>query len=132
MRHACRLYGLDVLSDLDLHTQRPTTGAVPDVTVRLGQSVPVTRAVPAGELSVQWSIPSGQRASFVRRDDGTHLLRFEETCDVVVDAGLDVLTVHMVDGVDEAMGGVLVGGTVLSYLLMLRGALGKLGQLVVT
>ena len=57
----------------------------------------------------------------MRRADGSHLLRFEGTCDVVVDRALRRVTVHMVEGVDEAMGGVLVGGTVLSYVLMLRG-----------
>ncbi|MGN0065020.1 MAG: hypothetical protein ACI379_12330 [Nocardioides sp.] len=123
MSGGCRLHGLDVLSDLDLHTPRPMAGERPDVRVLLGTPIRSTREVPPGELAVQWSIPTGQRASFVRRDDGSHLLRFEETCDVVVDALASEVTVHLVDGVDEDMGAVLVAGTVLSYVLMLRGAL---------
>lgn len=116
----CRLYGLDVMSEVDLYARRPAAGSQPDVRVLLGDPVPSARDVPEGELAVQWSTDSGLTASFVRRTDGSHLLRFEATCDVVVDAAAEVVTVHLVEGVPEAMAGVLVGGTVLSYLLMLR------------
>ncbi len=117
----CRLYGLDISSQLDLFTRRAAVGSRPDVTVEWGASVPASSAVPAGELLVQWSIPTGQTASFVRTWDGGHLLSFEDTCEVVVDAAARRITVHMVEGVDPAMGAVLVAGTVLSYVLMLRG-----------
>lgn len=117
----CRLYGLDVVSQIDLHTSRARATDGVDVRVVLGPSVPATHEVPAGDLAVQWSTDSGLTASFVRRPDGSHLLRFEDTCDVVVDSRAEQVTVHLVEGVSEAMGGVLVSGTVLSYLLMLRG-----------
>jgi hypothetical protein len=116
-----RLYGLDVVSDIDLYARRPRATDGHDVRVSLGATVAATTEVPDGDLGAQWTTGSGLTASFVRRADGSHLLRFESTCDVVVSSGADRVTVHMVDGVSEAMGGVLVGGTVLSYLLMLRG-----------
>ncbi|WP_210502835.1 phosphoenolpyruvate carboxykinase (ATP) [Nocardioides xinjiangensis] len=122
-RFECRLYGLDIVSEIDLCARRPRTATALPVTVRVGESVPATRVVPEGELSAQWTTGSGLTASFVRRRDGSHLLRFESTCDVVIAEGTDRITVHMVEGVPESMGGVLVGGTVLSYLLMLRGDL---------
>lgn len=118
-----RLYGLDIVSEVDLYARRSSSAAAPDVTVRMGEPVPATRDVPDGELAAQWTTGSGLTASFVRRPDGSHLLRFESTCDVVVPESADRVTVHMVEGVPEAMAGVLVGGTVLSWLLMLRGEL---------
>ena len=116
----CRLYGLDVVSDLDLHTRRPRSTDRTDVRVLLGSSVEATTEVPAGDLVAQWTTASGLTASFVRRADGSHLLRFEATCDVVVDRRAERVTVHMVEGVPTALGGVLVSGTVLSFVLMLR------------
>ncbi len=120
-RVGCRLHGWDIVSQIDLHTRRARVGDGADVVVELGETVPATSQVPAGDLAVQWSTASGLRASFVRSADGSHLLRFESTCDVVVDRDAARVTVHMVEGVPQAMGGVIVGGTVLSYLLMLRG-----------
>ena len=117
----CRLHGLDLLTQVDLHTRRPRTADGADVRVDLGHPVPSTTRVPAGHLTAQWSTDSGLTASFVRRADGSHLLSFESTCDVVVDSRAERVTLHMVDGVPDAMGAVIVGGTVLAYLLMLRG-----------
>lgn len=121
---ACRLHGFDILSEVDLHVRRPPSAGPPDITVLQGEPVPATfdvTDVPDGELAAQWTVASGLTASFVNRPDGSHLLRFESVCDVVVDNRAERVTVHLVDGVPLAMGGVLVGGTVLSYVLMLRG-----------
>jgi hypothetical protein len=117
---ACRLYGLDIVSEVDLYASRPPSATAPDVTVRLGEPVPATHDVPEGKLLAQWTTSSGLTASFVSREDGSRLLRFESTCDVRISEAADSVTVHMVDGVPDAMAGVLVGGTILSYLLMLR------------
>lgn len=116
----CRLYGLDVLSEIDLFARRPRTTEGVDVLVELGESGCPTAQAPEGDLSVEWSTSAGLTARFVRRSDGSHLLRFEDTCDVVLDDRLERVTVHMAEGVPLDMGGVLVSGTVLSYLLMLR------------
>ncbi|RYB92586.1 hypothetical protein EUA06_06480 [Nocardioides glacieisoli] len=117
----CRLHGLDLLTRVDLHARRPRAADGADVRVDLGATVPSTTRTPAGHLTAQWSTDSGLTASFVSRADGSHLLRFGSTCDVVVDSRAEHVTLHMVDGVPEAMGAVIVGGTVLAYLLMLRG-----------
>ena len=119
--YGCRLYGLDIASELDLYARRVRVTDGVDVRVGLGAAVPATTEAPVGDLAAQWSTDEGLTASFVRRPDGSHLLRFESTCDVVVDDRAERVTVHMVEGVPAAMGGVLVGGTVLSYVLMLRG-----------
>ncbi len=119
-RFRCRLYGLDVDSQIDLYARRAPATDGADVRVELGDTVPAETDVPVGDLVAQWSTDSGLTASFVRRADGSHLLRFESTCDVVVDSRAEQVTVHMVEGVPEAMGGVLVAGTVMSYVLMLR------------
>ncbi|QBX54620.1 hypothetical protein EXE58_03475 [Nocardioides seonyuensis] len=116
----CRLYGLDIASELDLHARREKATSGVDVHVCLGETVSASTTVPPGDLMAQWSTDSGLVASFVRRPDASHLLRFESTCDVTIDSRAEHVTVHMVEGVPETMGGVLVGGTVLSYLLLLR------------
>lgn len=118
----CRLYGLDVLSQVDLFARRPGVATGADVRVTLGEPVPATQEVPDGDIVAEWSTDSGLTARFVRRPDGSHHLGFENTCDVVVDAGAERVEVRMVEGVPDAMAGVLVSGTVLAYLLMLRGA----------
>lgn len=122
-RGACRLYGLDIDSDIDLFVRRPAVRDTPDLRVVEGPVVRSTGVVPDGELTAQWTTSSGLTASFVRRDDGSQLLRFESTCDVVVDPSASRVTVHMHESTPEEMGGVLVGGTVLSWVLMVRGAL---------
>lgn len=119
--YRCRLYGLDIVSEIDLYARRPTSADLADVRVVLGDTMPTTNEVPAGDLAVQWSTVTGLTASFVRADDGHHILRFEANCDILVDPTAEQIMVHMVDGIPAAMGGVLVSGTVLSYLLMLRG-----------
>jgi hypothetical protein len=118
-----RIYGLDIASDIDLHAHRPPLATTPQVTVQLGLTVPAAVAAPEGALVAQWTTDAGLTATFVRRPDGSHLLRFESTCDVIIGQGADHVTVHMFRGVPDAMAGVLVSGTVLSYLLMLRGEL---------
>lgn len=115
-----RLYGLNIASALDLYSRRHTTQDDRDLILSVGDPVPSTGDVPDGELQVQWSTADGLRASFVQQTDGTHLLRFEATCDVTIDAAASNVTLHMVEGKPEDMGGVLLGGTVLSYLLILR------------
>lgn len=120
---SCRLYGLDIDSELDLHVRRPAMAGGPDVRVELGEVVPPRGEAVDGDLMAQWATASGLVASFVRRPDGSHHLRFESTCDVVVDRRLESLVVHPHVGTPEAMAGVLVGGTVLSWVLMLRDAL---------
>lgn len=121
-RASSRLYGLDIDSDLDLYVRRPAVHGEIDLRVERGEVVGSTGEVPEGDLMAQWTTDSGLTASFVRRSDGSQLLRFEATCDVVVDPSARRLTVHMHEGTPEAMGGVLVGGTVLSWVLMVRGA----------
>ena len=116
----CRLYGLDVVSGIDLFARRPHAAEVADVAVELGEPCDPAVETPEGDVWARWSTASGLTARFVRRADGSHVLDFEDTCRVVVDQRLDHVTVHMAAGVPEDMAGVLVSGTVLSYLLMLR------------
>lgn len=117
-----RLYGLDIASAINLYSRRSASVTNTDVWVTLREPAPVSGDVPAGELQVQWSTPDGLRASFVRTATGDHLLRFQSTCEVVIDASATRISLRMAEGVPVAMGSVLIAGTVLSYLLMLRDA----------
>jgi len=53
--------------------------------------------------------------------DGGYLLRFYSTCDVRINLELDVATVHMFEDADPAIAAVLAGGTVLAFVLAMRG-----------
>jgi hypothetical protein len=123
MAELSRVYGLSVASELPLHVDRPWVpdSVEPDVVVRLGSSVPASSDRPAGDVLAEWTTAGNLSAVFVRQPAGDVLLRFESTCDVVVDASASEVTVHMVDGVPADAGAVLVSGTVLSFVLLLRG-----------
>jgi predicted kinase len=115
-----RLYGLDICSAFDLHTRRPASSQRWDLRLERGSRV-AADAPPVGEVVAQWSTPQGLQATFVRRHDGDHLLRFQSTCDVTVDGAATRVTMQMVADVPEAMGAVIITGTVLAFVLLLRG-----------
>lgn len=117
---AHRLYGLAVTSDLPLHLDRPTAGPA-DVHITLGESIRPTDQAPPGQVLVRHEVSPEHHATFTRTVDGGLLLRFARTADVVVAPDGRTVTVQMADGYEPDFGAVLAAGTVLSFLLMVRG-----------
>ena len=114
-----RLYGLVVDSEVDLHQDRPTADAA-DVTVRLGSRMTCVQGRPDGHVLLHYE--TAERRLFTATTDGAgYRLRFYGTADFVVDSGLSGVVIHAVDGVPQDTLGVLVSGTLLSFLLALRG-----------
>ncbi len=115
-----RLYGLVVDSEIELHQDRPTDEPA-DVTIRVGQPRSATTDAPDGRRLLHLE-HSGQ-VLFTGTDRGaTYLLRFYGTCDFVMDRDLSSIEARIVDGADLDTVGVLISGTLLSFLLALRGA----------
>ncbi|WP_154795469.1 hypothetical protein [Occultella kanbiaonis] len=113
-----RLYGLNLASDLPLHQNRQGQGDA-DVTIRLGAPMEATEQVPPGRVLLHLD---GDKQYYSATDTGSgYLLRFYRTCDFELDQDLTTVTVRLVHGADPERAGVLAAGTMLSFLLAMRG-----------
>lgn len=115
------LYGLAVASELPLHQDRPALDpAAPLFEIRLGAPAPATTEPPEGRVLLNL-VGNRQYYTGTATTDG-YRLRFYGTCDVCIDPSLTGATVHPVEGADPAVLSVLVSGTLLAFVLGLRGA----------
>ncbi|GAA2743235.1 hypothetical protein GCM10009868_16220 [Terrabacter aerolatus] len=121
MTHVASLYGLTVAAPFPLHVARPAPRGPVDVQFVLGAPIAATSDRPPGVVVVHRPISDEVHATYVRTDDGGYLLRFARTCDFVIDASLGRITMHMAQDVPPEMGAVIALGTVLSFVLLLRG-----------
>lgn len=120
MTHQCRLYDLNISSELPLYQYRPVSpGSRPDVEVRLGAPIQATDEQPSGVPVLH--LQTNKQHYTVCQVDGAHVARFYGSCDIRFDASLSTLTVHPVQGADLSLLSVLVAGTALAILLALRG-----------
>jgi hypothetical protein len=120
-QYVYRLYGLTVGANFPLHVERADPTAWPDVVFELTGAKTDSRERPSGEALVRQDLSPEHHATYTRQEDGAYLLRFSGACDFVVSPDTRRVRLHMVDGVDAALGAVLAQGTVLAFILMLRG-----------
>jgi hypothetical protein len=115
------LYGLRVQSDVPLYQHRPVSDAIePDVRIGWGEPLPLTEERPPGRVLAHLETDRPYY-TFTVAGTGEHVLRFYRTCDFVIDANLRVARMHVVDGADPEVAGVLAAGALLSYILTMRG-----------
>lgn len=114
-----RLYGLVVDSEVELHQNRPTADAA-DVTVRLGSRMTAAQERPVGHVLLHYETDERRLFTATAEESG-YRLRFYGTADFVIDSRLSDVVIHAVDGAPQDTLGVLVAGTLLSFLLALRG-----------
>jgi len=120
VKHRCRLYGLNIASDLPLYQHRGVpTGAAIDVEVMMAEPLTRTEGSPPGRTVLD--LKTVKQHYTVVETDGSYLARFYGSCDIRFDPALTRLTVHPVAGVDTSLLSVLVAGTALALLLTLRG-----------
>lgn len=115
------LYGLRIESELPLHQHRPLpAGEVVDVRIRVGDPGAATAEPPPGRLLLDLHT---DRALYSASElaGGGYLMRFYGTCDFAIDATCSAVTLHLVPGADPELAAVLAAGTLLSFLLALRG-----------
>ncbi len=118
------LCGLLVESELDLHQQRPAPASgIPDVRVHVGARVPADARLPEGTVTALVEGPSSPVYTFVKRGEGSHLLRFHGACDFEVGADLRDVVVRRAVDASPGIETVLAAGAMLATQLYLRGAL---------
>ncbi|GAA3706925.1 hypothetical protein GCM10022204_26020 [Microlunatus aurantiacus] len=120
MKHSCRLYGLNISSDLPLYQLRrvPAGGRI-DVEVLLGSSIPRNDDRPSGRLVLH--LETSKQQYTVTEVDGAYLARFYGSCDIRFETAMSRMTVLPVQGVEFSLLSVLVAGTALALLLTMRG-----------
>ncbi|PZF85493.1 hypothetical protein [Jiangella anatolica] len=115
------LYGLRVASEVPLHQERSApAGGEPDVDIRWGDPVPLTLTPPAGRVLAHVETDQPYY-TFTQDDAGGWTLRFYRTCDFVVAPGGRSVRVHVVEGADPGVAGILTAGALLSFLVTVRG-----------
>ncbi|RYV50744.1 hypothetical protein [Pengzhenrongella frigida] len=121
MNAAQLLYGLTIHSDLELNQDRPSPARAPvDVRVRVGPEVDVPAEPLDGRCLVRYGVGDQKYYTMVERPDGSALLRFHGSCDVVVSRGLDEMTVRRAPGAEPGIEKVLTTGASLAFLLYRR------------
>lgn len=115
-----RLYGLVIRSQVPLHQERrPDAGAVVDLDVVLGAEAPGAAEAPPGRILLD--MRTDKQYYTATADGDRYLLRFYGTCDVAIDGDLRRATIHPHRDADLAVLPVLLAGTVLAFVLALRG-----------
>jgi hypothetical protein len=122
MTALARVYGLTVRSEVPLHVHRTAPADTPvDVDIVLGAPAARQDGPPPGRVLLELR---GSRHHYAAAaDDRGVRLRLFGACDVDLDPELTRATVHPVPGVDPDLLSVLVSGTVLAFVLTLRGQL---------
>jgi|1186.fasta_scaffold00086_3 hypothetical protein len=115
-----RVYGLVVRSEVPMHLDRTVPDGTPvDLEIALGPPVADTEETPTGRLLLE--LRGSRQYYAATADDQGFLLRFYGSCDVVLDRSLTHATVHPMAGADAAVLSVLVNGTLLAFVLTMRG-----------
>lgn len=114
------LYGLVVDSEIDVRQERRGAGPA-DVVVRRGGPREPTTERPDGRVLLHAETPERALFTAVESPAGHYVLRFYRTADFVIDDSLTDVEVRAVPGVDEDTLAVLLCGTVLSFVLAMRG-----------
>jgi hypothetical protein len=115
-----RVYGLTVRSEVPLHVHRPVPAGTPvDLEIALGAPVAQTEAMPPGRVLLDLR---GKRRHYgATAVDHGFRLRFYGSCDVDLDLGLTRATVHPMSGAEPDLLSVLVSGSLLAFVLAMRG-----------
>ena len=119
MSELTRLYGLTIRTDVPLPRRAVPARTPVDLRIQLGAPVAATQAMPRGRVLLDLR---GSRHFYAAAVDHRGFrLRFFDTCDVELDHDLTRAVVHPVPVADPDLVAVLVGGTVLAFVLTMRG-----------
>lgn len=115
-----RLYGMTVRSEVPLHQHRPVAeDAGVDLDIVLGRPMPRTEDLPEGRVLLR--LRTDQQLYVAVETEDRYLLRFFGTCDISVNPALTVATIFPVEAADPAIISVLAGGTMIAFVLSMRG-----------
>ena len=120
MTSLTRLYGLAIRSAGPLHQHRPVPADVEvDHHIELGYPITASAEVPDGRVLLP--LPTHEQLYVAVADADGYLLRFFDTCDIRLDRALTRATIAPVEGTDPTIVSVLAGGTLLAFVLAMRG-----------
>lgn len=114
------LYGLSIDSDVPMPTRSGYVATDGTVRLRRGADRSHTFDDPPGQVLLHYASPERPWYTATRSDDGYHL-RFHGTCDFTLDHGLQDVSLHVVEGADPGIAGVLASGALMAFQLYLRG-----------
>lgn len=113
------LYGLRVHSELPLHQRHQLDGGPPDVTIRIGRTIPGLKQPPEGTMLLDLELDRRMYCA-TRHEDGHYTFRCHGVCDFVISADLGDVTVHMMEGGAADVAAVLATGALLSFILAMH------------
>lgn len=120
MTPVTKLYGLAVRSELPLHQSRFMPEQTPvDLEIVMGPQAPRTDQEPPGRVLLHLQVDRQYYTATETDDD--YLLRFYSTCDVHISKDLRRAVVRLYPDADPEIAAVLAGGTVLAFVLSMRG-----------
>jgi len=118
-----RLYGLRVRSAVPLPAPEAAPDRCePDLRVSLGETRPVPRRPARGQCLAELSLGGRSAAAHVRDDRGNLVLRFYEQAEFRVAGDLEDMIVHPDPHAPNGFPAVLLAGSVLAFVLCMRGA----------
>lgn len=116
-----RLYGLTVDSEIALHHHVADGGnGTVDVTIQRGPQLISINEI-SGTTLCEYGLDSGVGYVYFRRPDGQYVLRYQDLCDFIASPELDHVEVRIKPGEDDGIVSVLLSGSVLSFILIMRG-----------
>lgn len=114
------LYGLTVASEVPLHQSRAVQpSGEPDLVIRWGEPIPRRSTPPEGRVLAHLETDQPYY-TFTVTESGEYVLRFYRVCDFVVAPSMRRVWMHVVDGADAGVAGVLAAGALLSFVLTMR------------
>ena len=120
MSDLARVYGLTVRSEVPLHLRRTAPAGTPvDLEITRGRAVPQSESTPPGRVLLD--LRGSRRFYTATAADRSFRLRFFGSCDIVLDQTLRRATVHPTSGADPDLLPVLVSGSLLAFVLTMRG-----------
>jgi hypothetical protein len=112
--------GLRIRSEVELHLP-VVDGGTPDVDITIGDDLDDARSEPAGEPVASLDAPEDAWWYRATETDRGFVLRFRDRGEFVISHSLDRIEVRRGPGCDLAVLSVLAAGTVMAFLLTLRG-----------
>jgi hypothetical protein len=116
------LYGLRVASQIPLHVERPVGfDGPPDVVITADGEREVPDDRPEGSQLAGYADDERPYFTFVTAPTNEHILRFHRAVEFVISPDLAQVRTYLAPGADPGLASVLVTGTLMSFLLLMRG-----------
>lgn len=128
--HRYRAYGLHIAATTTIAGLPADHTATNPIDLTILEGPPVADLAEDGEPLAEMNAPPSADYIFLRRRDGSFLLRYRNVCDFAVDAQLRTATVHLADRSADApypdaprraLADLLLVGAVPSFVLSVRG-----------